>query len=116
VENALKVLRHLLSECSSLTKNLIELKQTTPVAEALLWLRVSDFPPKEVVLRPAEIVGLVSAKYCGDEEEHWDDLVLGKWAPPPGAYDENNLCSWSFWHFLIISNAIIPLLEGSGGQ
>ena len=60
-----------LSECSSLTKNLIELKQTTPaVAEALLWLRLSRYFSKEVVLRPAETVGLVSPNYCNDKEQH----------------------------------------------
>ena len=44
VENARKELRIFLSGCSSLTKDLIELKQTTPaVAEALLWLQLSRY-------------------------------------------------------------------------
>jgi hypothetical protein len=120
VEYARKILRPVLSGCSSLTKNLIELKQTTPVAEALLWLRLSKYfesvAYKEIVLRDAEIVGLVSPKYCNDEEQHRDDISLGKWAPPPGAHDENDICSWDTVSILIIAHAVIPLLESSGGQ
>jgi hypothetical protein len=44
VENARKELRAFLSGCSSLAKDLIEVKQTTPaVAEALLWLQLSRY-------------------------------------------------------------------------
>jgi hypothetical protein len=117
VPNARKELRHVLSECSSLTKNLIELKQTAPVAEALLWVRLSEpFAGREFVLRPAEILGLISPKYCNDQEQHLEDLVLLKWAPPPGAHDENDICLWDSVHVYIITHAVIPLLEGSGAQ
>jgi hypothetical protein len=106
VEYARKNLRYFLSGCSSLTKNLIELKPTTPIKEALLWLRLSDYiGSPEVVLPLAEIAGMVSRKYYCNDEEH-----------PPGAHDENYLCSWSFVHISIIRYAVIPLLEGSGGQ
>jgi hypothetical protein len=85
VENARKELRAFLSGCSSLAKDLIEVKQTTPaVAEALLWLQLSRyFFADKFILRDAEIAGLVSSKYCNDEEQHGDNLLFSKWAPPP---------------------------------
>jgi hypothetical protein len=113
VEYARKILRPVLSGCLSLTKELIDLKQASPVAEALLWLRLSMLS-KEVVLRPAEIVGLVSPKYC----KQWDDYLeqddYAKRAPT--GHDKNDICGWDTVHILIIAHAVIPLLEGNGGQ
>ena len=55
-ENARKELRNFFSGCSSVTKDLVELKQASPVAEALLWLRLYRyFLANEIVLRDAEI-------------------------------------------------------------
>jgi hypothetical protein len=120
VEFARTGLRNVLSECSSLTKNLIELKQTTPIAEALQWLRLSKYFESSFVaseLGLAEIVGLVSPKYCKQQEVRTDALMRGKQAPPPpGAHDENDICSWDTVHRSIIDHALIPLLESSGGQ
>ena len=43
--------------------------------------------------------------------------MLGKWARPPGAHDENDICFLSDSVLIvIIVHAVIPLLEGSGGQ
>jgi hypothetical protein len=80
VEYARKHLRGLLSRCSSLTKNLIELNQTTPTAEALLWIRLSNvFVLKEFLLGPAEIVELVSPNYCKDEAQHVEEVSPPIW-------------------------------------
>jgi hypothetical protein len=111
-ENARKSLRHVLSECSSLTKDLVKLEQASPAAEALLWVRLSRyFWNEKEVWRLAEIVGLVSPRLCSDLPQ-----TLALKAPPPGAHDENNICRWGWVHLSILSHAVIPLLEGSSGQ
>jgi hypothetical protein len=54
-------LRKVLSECSSIAKNIMETKQVSPAAETLLWVRLSRlFGDEDELWRLADIVGLIS--------------------------------------------------------
>jgi hypothetical protein len=115
VEDARKSLRGVLSECSSLTKNLIERKQGSPAAEALLWVRLSVFfDGEDLVWDLAEIVGLISPNYC--KHSGLKNSLLMEPPAAPGAHDENDICMWGWVHTLIVTGAVIPLLEASSGQ
>jgi hypothetical protein len=113
VEYARQTLRHVLSECSSMTKSLMELNRASPTAEALLWVRLSIyFEGEEMVWRPAEMTGLVSPNYCNFlTRKTLAELFAGSTPDPLGAHDENMICSWGFVKAQIITHAVIPLLE-----
>jgi hypothetical protein len=65
VENARKELRAVLGDCSTLTNKLIELKSGAPSTEALLWAQLArNFYAEDEIWDVAEIVGIVSPKYC----------------------------------------------------
>ena len=113
VEYARQVLRRVLSECSSITKSLMELNRASPAAEALLWVRLSIyFEGDKMLWRPAEMTGLVSPNYCSFlTRKTIAELIAGSTPDPLGAHDENMICSWNFVKGQIITYAVIPLLE-----
>jgi hypothetical protein len=113
VEYARQSLRRVLSECSSITKSLMELNRASPAAEALLWVRLSIyFRGEEMVWRPAEMTGLVSPNYCSFlARKTIAELIAGSTPDPFGAHDENTICYWGSVEAQIIAHAVIPLLE-----
>ena len=125
VEYIRKDFRHIVTECTVLTIKLMELKKASPVAEALLWVRLSGYfgsAGEDMVVDYAEALGLISPKYC--ELMHMPFRKLFAPLPPaaslpppvPSGHDTNNFCSWGTVHNLIIIGAVIPLLEASSGQ
>jgi hypothetical protein len=109
-ENARKSLRGLFSRCSSISDELTETRQVPRPKEALLWVRLSLlFSFVEETMRLAKIVGLVEPKNgCINsytEIFKVDDIDRND--------DRNDLCSFTIIHNAIITNAVIPLLEGS---
>ena len=108
-ENARKSLRHIFYECSSLA-NKIDGSETKPATDALIWAQLSRlFSAEEEVWRFADIVGLVSRKYCSSLRP----LRLTD-APPVGE-DKNNLCIWNTVQQVILDHAVVPLLA-AGAQ
>jgi hypothetical protein len=115
VEYARKIFRSVLTDCSALTTKLMELKKGSPAAEALLWVRLSNyFGGEDLTWDLAEVLGLISPNYC----KHVGFKKSPLMQPPdaPGAHDENDICMWSWVHNSIIIGAVIPLLEASSGQ
>jgi hypothetical protein len=114
VEYARKTFRSVLTDCSALTTKLMELKKASPAAEALLWVRLSNyFGNDDMVWDIGETLGLISPNYC----KHWGlkkSPLMD--SPAPGGHDENDLCLWDWTHNIIILGAVIPLLEASSGQ
>jgi hypothetical protein len=94
------------SECSSIAKNLMESKQVSPAAEALLWVRLSrPFSAEDELWRLADIVGLISRNGCPKITAV--DFSKGD----ASVRDENNLCHSGSIEHVIIDHAVIPLLE-----
>jgi hypothetical protein len=109
VENARYELRNYFSDCSKNTAKLMESKQASPAAEALLWVRLSGFFSGEDELwRVADIIGLVSKKDCQFFRSQISEDVFDAAA----VKDENNLCSVRWISDSVIVRAVIPLLEG----
>jgi hypothetical protein len=115
-EYARKKIREVVSKCSSLTNDLIKRKPTSPVAEALMWTQLSQyFMAEDEFWRLTQIIGLVSPNHCSHPNavEFLKDDPLSK-VDPPGAHDENEICSfWGFANAAIINYAVIPLLQAS---
>ena len=68
-EFARKKLMEVVSECSTLTNDLIKRKPASPAAEALLWTKLSQyFMAEDEFWRLAEIIGLVSPNHCSHQK------------------------------------------------
>jgi hypothetical protein len=109
-EYARFALRNYFSECSALTKSLMELKQALLAAEALLWVRlVRLFSFDYELWRLADKVGLVSQTDClRVRQSFWDIKLLGV-----QTNDRNNLCASGYIGTSITDHAAIPLLEAA---
>jgi hypothetical protein len=108
-ENARKSLRKMFSDCSSIAKNLMESKQASPAAEALLWVRLSRlFSAEDELWRLADIVGLVSRNGCRNLQINTMDFLKGG---ATDVRDENKLCHSGSIERVIIDHAVVPLLE-----
>lgn len=125
VEYIRKDFRRIVTECTVRTTKLMELKEPSPTAEALLWVRLSIYfgsVAEDTVVDYAEALGMTSPKHC--ELNHMPIRKLFALLPPaaslpppvPSGHDTNNFCSWGAVHNLIINRAVIPLLERSNGQ
>jgi hypothetical protein len=110
-EYARNGLRHVLSECSSITSSLMEQKQPS-TTEAVRWLRLTQlFMTEDETWRLAKIIGLVSdCVQINSARARPDFFQKGL---PPGSHDKNDLCFiWGMLPYSIVSQAAIPLLEG----
>jgi hypothetical protein len=108
IENTRKQFREGLGDCLTWTKKLMELKRGSPAAEALLWVELSRFFMwEDEVWEMAEIVGLVSPKYCKRTTTRqvfdMNDMSSG--------HDENYICYWQYVVNTITLGAVIPLLK-----
>jgi hypothetical protein len=116
VENARKTLRHLFSECSSISNKLTGTGQASRATEALWWVRLSRlFSAQQETERLAKIVGLLSKNVCRPfspaDFAEIADILKGRADVPP--IDRNCLCSLDTIGYVIIDHAVIPLLEAS---
>jgi hypothetical protein len=108
---ARQALRKGLSKCSSLTNDLVELKQPSSIVEALLWVRLSRlFSIGEIIWAWADRVGLMSENGCRSYRGATLSVILK--GDVSDAHDENDLCFWDYIGTSIIDHAVIPLLEG----
>jgi hypothetical protein len=112
VEAARKALRHLFSECSTISNKLLETKQASRRTEALLWVRLSRlFSFQQEPERLAEIIGLLRKNVCRPFNfVDLADILKGRADIP---IDRNYLCSLESINAVITDHAVIPLLEGS---
>lgn len=105
-ENARKSLRKAFSDCSSIAKNLMEGKQASLAAEALLWVRLSRlFSGEDELWRLADIVGLISRNGCPKI------TAVNFSKGDANVRDENNLCHSGSIERVIIDHVVVPLLE-----
>jgi hypothetical protein len=110
VENARKELRAVLGDCSTLTNKLIELKSGAPSTEALLWAQLARyFYAEDDIWNVAEIVGIVSPKYC--KHLNGRQLLAVDVNSYGAGHDEHDICLWYSIGIGINVGAVIPLLR-----